>query len=126
MDLHANTAEDFERDVAANEPALRTYMPGGGWQWFRYPFLREGNSSEKYRGVRSMLARRGYRIAQVTLSFDDYAYNDPYARCVARNERDGIAWLEQSYGERAAESLVRGREAARGLFGRDIAHVNGL
>jgi peptidoglycan-N-acetylglucosamine deacetylase len=123
MDLHANTAEDFERDVAANEPALRTYMPGGGWQWFRYPFLREGNSSEKYRGVRSMLARRGYRIAQVTLSFDDYAYNDPYARCVARNDRDGIAWLEQSYRERAAESLVRGREAARALFGRDIAHV---
>jgi peptidoglycan/xylan/chitin deacetylase (PgdA/CDA1 family) len=123
MDLHANTAEDFERDATANEPALRTHMPGGGWQWFRYPFLREGNSSEKYRDVRSMLARRGYRIAQVTLSFDDYAYNDPYARCVARNDSDGIAWLEQSYRERAAESIVRGREAARALFGRDIAHV---
>ena len=115
MDLHANAAEDFERDVAANEPALRSYMPGGGWGWFRYPFLREGDSAEKYRAVRAMLTRRGYRIAQVTLSFDDYAYNDPYARCVTRYDRDGIAWLEQSYRERAAESLTRGREAARDL-----------
>jgi peptidoglycan/xylan/chitin deacetylase (PgdA/CDA1 family) len=123
MDLHANTTEDFERDVAANEPTLRSYMGDRDWHWFRFPYLREGNTSEKYRTVRDMLARRGYRVAQVTLSFDDYAYNDPYARCAARNDREGIAWLEQSYRERAAETLDRGREAARAVFGRDIGHV---
>ncbi len=123
MDLHTNSAEAFEADVAANEATLRSYMGDRDWHWFRYPFLREGNSSEKYRAVRDMLTRRGYRVAQVTLSFDDYAYNDPYARCVARNDREGIAWLEQSYRERAAESLVRGRDEARALFGHDIGHV---
>jgi peptidoglycan/xylan/chitin deacetylase (PgdA/CDA1 family) len=123
MDLHANTAEDFERDVEANEATLRSYMPDRDWHWFRYPYLREGNTPEKYRAVRSMLSRRGYRVAQVTLSFDDYAYNDPYARCVTQNDRDGLAWLERSYRERAAESLVRGREDARAFVGRDIGHV---
>jgi peptidoglycan/xylan/chitin deacetylase (PgdA/CDA1 family) len=123
MDLHTNTAEDFERDVAANESTLRKYMADRDWHWFRYPYLREGNTAEKYRTVRAMLARRGYHVAQVTLSFDDYAYNDPYARCVARNDRDGIAWLERSYRERASESLTRGRDAARAFFGHDIGHV---
>ena len=123
MDLNVNTAEDFERDMVANEPTLRTYMGDRDWHWFRYPYLNEGNTPEKYRAVRDMLVRRGYRVAQVTLSFDDYAYNDPYARCMARNDRDGLAWLEQSYRERAAESLVRGRDAARAFFGHDIPHV---
>jgi peptidoglycan/xylan/chitin deacetylase (PgdA/CDA1 family) len=123
MDLHTNTPEDFERDVEANEATLRSSMADRDWHWFRYPYLREGNTPEKYRAVRSMLSRRGYRVAQVTLSFDDYAYNDPYARCITRNDREGLAWLEQSYRERAAESLVRGREDARAFFGRDIGHV---
>jgi hypothetical protein len=70
-----------------------------------------------------MLASRGYRVAQVTISFDDYAYNDPYARCAAQGDRNGIAWLERSYMERAAESLSRSQDAARRLFGRDISHV---
>jgi peptidoglycan/xylan/chitin deacetylase (PgdA/CDA1 family) len=123
MDLEANSVDDFERDVAANEPTLRSLMSSRDWHWFRYPYLREGNTSDKYRVVRAMLARRGYRVAEVTLSFDDYAYNDPYARCVARDDREGIAWLEKSYETRAAESLVRGRDAARTLAGHDIGHV---
>jgi len=123
MDLHANTPDAFERDVAANEETLRTYMGDRDWHWFRYPYLKEGDTAEKYGAVRRMLERRGYRVAEVTVSFDDYAYNDPYARCVAHNDREGIAWLEESYKTRAAESLVRGREAARTFFGHDIGHV---
>jgi peptidoglycan/xylan/chitin deacetylase (PgdA/CDA1 family) len=123
MDLHTHTPDEFERDVAANEETLRTYMGESDWQWFRYPFLREGDTPGKYRAVRDLLARRGYRVAQVTVSFDDYAYNDPYARCLARNDREGLAWLERSYRERAVASLVRARDASRTLFGRDIGHV---
>jgi peptidoglycan/xylan/chitin deacetylase (PgdA/CDA1 family) len=123
MDLHANSVESFERDILTNEPALRTFMGEQGWKWFRYPFLREGDTPAKYDAVRAMLAARGYRVAQVTMSFDDYAYNDPYARCTVQGDRQGLAWLERSYIERAAESLVRGQEAAHRIFGRDIGHV---
>jgi peptidoglycan/xylan/chitin deacetylase (PgdA/CDA1 family) len=123
MDLHANSLDDFERDVAANEATLRTYMADRDWHWFRYPYLKEGDTPEKHRLVRDMLERRGYRVAEVTLSFDDYAYNDPYARCAARKDQDGLAWLERSYQERAAKSLDRGREEARAYVGHDIGHV---
>jgi len=123
MDLHKNTPEDFEHDVTRNETTLRNHASNHAWNWFRFPYLNEGNTPEKYRTVREMLKRRGYSVAEVTLSFDDYAYNDPYARCVARNDREGIAWLEESYQERAAKSLVRGRDDARAFFGHDISHV---
>jgi peptidoglycan/xylan/chitin deacetylase (PgdA/CDA1 family) len=123
MDLHTNTADAFERDVLANEPALRALMGDADWHWFRYPFLREGDTPEKYHAVKAALVKHGYRIAQVTLDFNDYAYNDPYARCLAREDEEAIAWLKQSYLDRASDSLTRGQDAARAIFGRDINHV---
>lgn len=123
MDLHANPVEAFQQDVLANEAALRTYMGDRDWHWFRYPYLREGDTAEKHRAVRGFLDRQGYKVAQVTLSFDDYAYNEPYARCLAKHDTQGIDWLKESFLARASESLTRGQEASRTLFGRDIAHV---
>jgi peptidoglycan/xylan/chitin deacetylase (PgdA/CDA1 family) len=93
------------------------------WHWFRYPYLREGDTAAKYKAVREMLARHGYRTSQVTLDFSDYAYNAPYVRCLAKNDAEALAWLKQSYLDRATASLTRGQSSARSLFGRDINHV---
>jgi peptidoglycan/xylan/chitin deacetylase (PgdA/CDA1 family) len=122
MDLHANSAEAFQQDVLANEATLRAYMGDRGWRWLRYPYLREGDTLEKRRAVASFLEDRGYRVAQVTMSFDDYAYNDPYARCLAKNDLAAIEGLKASYLRRAAESIAAAQEAARLVYGRDIAH----
>jgi peptidoglycan/xylan/chitin deacetylase (PgdA/CDA1 family) len=123
MDLHANTPEAFEQDIVANEATLRTYMGDQDWHWLRFPYLREGDTLEKRSGVASFLKERGYRVAQVTISFDDYAYNDPYARCLAKNDLAAIDWMKESYLQRAEASIVAGRESARLAYGRDIAHV---
>jgi peptidoglycan/xylan/chitin deacetylase (PgdA/CDA1 family) len=123
MDLHANTAAAWEQDVLANEATLTRYMPGQDWHWLRYPYLREGDTPEKYRAVRRFLNEHHYRVAQVTLSFNDYAYNEPYARCLEKQDTKGIAWLQESYLARAAESLTQGQALSQTLFERDIPHV---
>lgn len=123
MDLAVNTAEAFQQDVVANEDTLKTLMDSEDWHWFRYPYLREGDTPEKHRAVLGFLKGRGYKVAQVTLDFNDYTYNGPYARCLAKNDTASIDWLKQSYLTRAEESLTRGQEASRALFGRDIKHV---
>jgi peptidoglycan/xylan/chitin deacetylase (PgdA/CDA1 family) len=123
MDLHANDINAFEQDVLGNESTLQLLMGDSDWHRFRYPFLREGDTADKHRAILAFLKERGYKVAQVTLSFDDYAYNEPYARCLAKNDTQGIDWLKQSFLSRAADSLTRGQEAARQLFGRDIKHV---
>jgi peptidoglycan/xylan/chitin deacetylase (PgdA/CDA1 family) len=123
MDLHRSSVEAFEQDVLAGEPALRAAMGGEDWHWFRFPYLREGDTIEKRHALARFLKDRGYRIAEVTLSFDDYAFNDPYARCLARSDTAGVEWLKRSYLSRASSSLVRGQEEARQLFGHDIPHV---
>jgi peptidoglycan-N-acetylglucosamine deacetylase len=123
MDLDANSAEAFARDVLANEPALRELMGDADWHWLRFPYLRAGDTPEKQQTMAAFLKDHGYQVAEVTMSFDDYAYNDPYARCLAENDRAAIDWMEESYLRRAGEALARGPQAARLAYGHDIGHV---
>ena len=123
MDLHANTIEAFEQDVVANEATLRTHMGGEDWHWFRYPYLHEGETIEKRRAAARLLAQRGYRVAEVSLNFDDWAFSDPYARCLARDDTAAVTWIKEHYLRRAAESLSRDMHNTTLTFGRDINHV---
>jgi peptidoglycan/xylan/chitin deacetylase (PgdA/CDA1 family) len=123
LDLHQTDVETFIADVRRDEPALELLDPGGHWRWFRYPYLREGDSPAKRAAVRARLQERGYRVAQVTLDYEDYQWNFAHARCVANGDAESIAALRQMYLRLASAYLDAGRAAARQLFGRDIQHV---
>jgi peptidoglycan-N-acetylglucosamine deacetylase len=127
MDLSRNSAEDFERDILRNEPALLLLQPrkatAASWKWFRYPYLHEGDTLEKRRDVRAFLASNDYRIAQTSLDYEDYLWNSAYARCTMRNDQQSIEWLRESYRTAAREFIRFGRDNSRAVFGRDIRHV---
>ena len=123
MDLEQNPAEAFEREIELNEPALELLDGGGNWHWFRYPYLHEGDTVEKRRAVRAYLKAHGYRIAQVTLDWEDYLWNTAYARCAAKNDEKSIAWLRSGYLSTASEFLDLGREQAKLIYGHEINYV---
>lgn len=123
MDLSTNSAEGFEQDLIADESILKKYMGSEDWHWLRFPFLDEGDGLAKHRALQAFLEEHGYRVAEVTLSFGDYAYSVPYARCLAKSDQQGLGQLKQSYLDAAAQSLEQGRALSVELFGRDIKHV---
>lgn len=123
LDLHKSTPEQFLADVAADEPALELLDASNSWRWFRYPYLREGDTLEKRRLVRKALDERGYHSAQVTLDYEDYLWNTPYARCTAIHDSKAIAWLRASYLDTATSYIRADREMAKLVFGHDIPHV---
>lgn len=123
MNLNTATVADWEADVEKNEPVLEKYAAGSDWHWLRYPFLAEGDTAGKRTAAREFLAQHGYRIAAVTMSFGDYMWNEPYARCSAKNDGDAIQKLETSYLAAAAADADFRRAMAKALFGRDIPYV---
>jgi len=124
IDLEQNTAEAFEHDLEQNEPALELLAkPGNDWHWLRYPYLHEGDTVEKRRAVRDYLTKHGYKIAQVTLDWEDYLWNGAYARCVAKNDKKSIEWLRTSYLSTASEFLDLGRAQAKLIYGHEISYV---
>ena len=123
LDLNKETAEQFEAEVLRNEPLLRSLMGNGDWHWLRYPFLHEGDTVEKRRAVRSWLAAHGYKIAEVSMDFEDYLWNEPYARCVAMHDEASIAKLHDTYLAVADQYYGVFRELSRLVYGRDVKYV---
>jgi peptidoglycan-N-acetylglucosamine deacetylase len=123
MNLNTSSLADWEGDLLKNEPVLRQYAANSDWHWLRYPFLAEGDSPEKCVESRQFLAVHGYRIAAVTMNFGDYMWNEPYARCVAKNDSAAIAQLESSYLEAAAADADSRRAMSKALYGHDIPYV---
>lgn len=123
IDLQQNTAEAFERDLAQNEPVLELLSPADDWHWLRYPFLREGDTVEKRRAIRAYLREHGYKIAEVTIDYEDYAWNTPYARCAAKQDARSIEWLISNYLSIASDYIDGDRAMAKLIYGHDINHV---
>jgi peptidoglycan/xylan/chitin deacetylase (PgdA/CDA1 family) len=109
----------FESELTRNQPVLAQLMRGKDWHWFRFPFLDEAYGDPAKRATsRAWLAGRGYRIAAVTASFGDYAFNDPYARCAAKGDTGAIAQLEHAYLDAATDSIRQTERAEKAQFGR--------
>ena len=123
MDLNGNSAEAFEREIELNEPALELLGKNADWHWLRYPYLHEGDAVEKRRAVWAYLQAHRYRIAQVTLDWEDYLWNSAYARCVSKDDKKSMAWLKSSYLETESSYLDLDRDLARLVYGHEINHV---
>jgi peptidoglycan/xylan/chitin deacetylase (PgdA/CDA1 family) len=125
LNLNARSAADFDAEIAENEPLLKAQMGegGGDWRWLRYPFLAEGETPQKKAEVRKYLAEHGYKVAAVTMSFGDYAFNDAYGRCAAKGDARAIAGLEAAWLDAAEQSVGYYRGLSQRLYGRDIPYV---
>ena len=121
--LDQSSAKKFIANIAEDEPLLRKIEPGGDWHWFRYPFLEEGNTLAKSDAVRADLIAHHYKIAEATLDFGDYLWNDAYARCAVKHDEAAIGSLHDSYLATADEYITYSRTLSQRLYGRDIPYV---
>jgi peptidoglycan-N-acetylglucosamine deacetylase len=117
------TVEQYEANIVRNEPLLRKLAPESEWRWFRFPYLEEGNTVEKREQLRTWLRQRGYRIAEVSMDFQDYNWNDAYARCAAKHDDVAIQSLHDSYLAAADEAIQVYRGIAQKLYNRDVPYV---
>lgn len=122
-DINKTSVEDFKKAIELNEPMLKELSGASDWKYFRYPYLREGETMETRNAMRSFLAERGYKIAQVTIDFEDWSWNGPYARCVAKKDKKSIEWLKETYIQNATDMLDRAETLSQALFKRSIPHV---
>jgi peptidoglycan/xylan/chitin deacetylase (PgdA/CDA1 family) len=123
LNAPSTSLNTWEEEILKNEATLKEEMGTEDFHWLRFPNLSEGNTAEKKLGARHFLAEHGYKIAGVTMSFDDYAYNEPYARCMASGENDSVRKLEDSYLQEALRELGYAHKMSMDLYGRDIPYV---
>jgi peptidoglycan-N-acetylglucosamine deacetylase len=121
--LNQISAQEFDAEVERNEETLRRFGGGELRKWLRYPYLAEGNDPAKRDSARAVLARRGYRIAAVTMDYSDYQWNDAFVRCMVPGRESELAALDSAYLDNVRDIADRSRALSRALYGRDVPYI---
>jgi peptidoglycan-N-acetylglucosamine deacetylase len=122
-DYHAapTTAKAYVADFERGDAVLRERR--GFEKFFRFPMLREGDTVEKRDAMRGALAERGYRNAHVTIDNSDILIaNELRDRLIADPRTDPRPYRDIYLSHMLAFARYF-RDAARDVFGRDIAHT---
>ncbi|MBY0572059.1 MAG: polysaccharide deacetylase family protein [Undibacterium sp.] len=95
----------------------------GYQKWYRYTFLREGNTPEKRDGMRQFLKQQGYRNAYVSLDTSDWRFDEKLLEVLKRDPHADLSVIKLSYLEHIKQRAVAYRDLAHTLQGRDIPQV---
>jgi len=128
---HANLnqvgVKAFLEDIAKQDDLLATFDSSPGAinrrRVFRYPYTDEGNSLEKRDAIRKYLSENGYRIAEVTTDYFDWAWNAAFNRCTRQQDEKSIAWLKDHIGDSADRHLRGSNAASEYLLNRRIPQI---
>jgi peptidoglycan/xylan/chitin deacetylase (PgdA/CDA1 family) len=115
------TLAQYEQEVLDCDSIIKT-LPGYA-RWFRYTFLREGNTPEKRDGMRAFLKQHGYRNAYVSLDTSDWRLDEKLVEVLAANPKADIAPIRQLYLAHIRQRALAYRDLSQQLLGRDIPQV---
>lgn len=122
MGLSANTVGAWTADLEEGEPILTDLMAGEAWKFLRFPFLDAGNASNHDAAI-AYLKAHGYRIADVSVSFSDWAFTDAYSRCLAKGDTAAIAAMKTRYMDGVRSEIARMKALSQKVYGRMIPQV---
>jgi peptidoglycan/xylan/chitin deacetylase (PgdA/CDA1 family) len=113
----------FLEDVRKNRAFIGHLAPERTLRFFRFPYLERGNSPSERIAITQGLARDGYRVANVSIDFGDWAYAPAFARCRARADANALRALSESYLQSASAALFWAAESSAQLFARALPQV---
>ncbi len=123
LDLNGKdtTLQQYENEILACDQVIRR-LPG--YQpWFRFTFLREGNTPEKRDGIKAFLKAKAIRNAQVTLDTSDWRLNAALISGLELNPEADTTPFRNAYLAHLQQRAEAYRDLSRRLFGRDIPQV---
>ena len=123
LDLNGKdtTLAQYENEILACDRIIR---PLPGYQpWFRFTFLREGNTPEKRDGIQAFLKEKGFRNARVTLDTSDWRLNAALIYTLEQHPDADTTPFRTAYLSHLRQRVEAYRDLSRRLFGRDIPQV---
>ncbi|MEO5935568.1 MAG: polysaccharide deacetylase family protein [Duganella sp.] len=115
------TLAQYQREMLDCDRITST-LPGYQ-KWFRFTYLREGNTPEKRDGMRAFLKQHGYRNGYVSLDTSDWRLDEKLNEVLRANPKADIAPIKQAYLAHVKQRAIAYRDLSRKLEGRDIPQV---
>jgi peptidoglycan/xylan/chitin deacetylase (PgdA/CDA1 family) len=115
------TLQAYQQELLDCDAVIRK-SPGYG-KYFRFTFLREGNTPEKRDGMRAFLQKLGYRNAYVTLDTSDWRLNQALVEALRKDPKAELSRFRKVYVSHLLQRAGAYRELSQKLFGREAPQV---
>ncbi len=113
--------EEFEADILRCEGVLRGYS--GFRKWFRFPALKEGQTSELRDRFRSFLARHNYRNGPITVDASDWYYNQRLISRLTAERGFDVSRYREPYLAHVWDRAQFYDQLSRQVLGRSVPHT---
>ena len=120
-DFNKLSLAEYIADFTRADKALSHYPTFK--KWFRFPYLREGDTQEKRDGFRQHLAQQGYFNAYITANNYDWYIESLFQRSVANKEAIDFEQLKAFYLDVMIAGIDYYDELAVKHLGRSPKHV---
>lgn len=111
----------YQQEILACDKIIST-LPGYQ-KWFRYTYLREGDTPEKREGMRNFLREQQYRNAYVSLDTSDWRFNEKLLEVLKRDSQADVTEIKLAYLAHIKQRALAYRDLSYKLQGRDIPQV---
>ena len=108
-------AESARKEIAA--------LSGKKVRFFRFPFLREGDTEAKLDAMRAYLSESGQRNIPVTLDNQDWSFEQPWVEARRKGDEAAMARVAEEYHESLHLDIRHHEKTGDELFGRPVPQV---
>ena len=111
----------YQKELMDCDAVSRT-LPGYR-KWFRFTYLREGNTPEKRDGMRAFLKTEGYRNAYVSIDTSDWRLDTKLNEVLTNNPAADVAPIKRAYLAHLWQRAEAYRDLSQKLQGRDTPQI---
>lgn len=124
---HANfnskntSLESFKDEFVQNDAIVKKYS--NFYPYFRFPYLKEGNTKEKVEGFRDFMAEKGYKNGHVSVDASDWYIDSRLIKRLRENPKAEVSGFRDYYKNHLLNRAMFYDSLAYQLTGRQIPHV---
>jgi peptidoglycan/xylan/chitin deacetylase (PgdA/CDA1 family) len=113
--------EEFSEDLLRGEAAIKGFSQFR--KFFRFPYLKEGDTVEKRDRMRAFLKEHGYRNGHVTIDTSDWYVDERMRKRLEREPAADLAPYRDFYLSHAWERAAFYDDLSRKVVGRRVKHT---
>lgn len=123
LDINRVTLSQYLKDFQAADAILKERSLTQFKKWFRFPYLREGNTEAKRDGMRAALNESGYKNAYITINNYDWHIDALFQKAIEEGKEVDFKALKAVYIKVLVDSVRYYDEMAIKYLGRSPRHV---
>jgi uncharacterized protein (TIGR02246 family) len=124
-DLPRTPVAEYLEDIERGRAGLAGYLAphGGVVRFFRFPYLREGETAEQFDAVRKALAASSQKVLPVTIDTQDWSFEEAYVTAVRRGDARAARDVAADALAALKAEAVHHEENGDDLFGRATPQI---